>query len=232
MRDGSNQHRRAGGQEIETIFWDIGGVLLTNGWDPGQRARVLTALGVDLAAYEAVHDKENWFWERGLMTAEEFFRRTVISNNPGLGLTFEKLWPLVCGESKVLHAECFEILRGLRGAAGVRLATLNNESRELNGFRLDAFGLRDGFDFFVCSGYAGEMKPAAGIYRTAIEISGRPANTALFIDDKAENCDAARANGMQAIVFGTPAQMERELAAYGIDIMSRATGLREVNACN
>ena len=223
MREGPSQQERAGRPEIETIFWDIGGVLLTNGWDQRQRARVLTTLGVDLPAYEAVHDRENWFWERGLITAEEFFRRTVLSTNPELGLTFERLWSLVCGESKVLHPECFDILRGLHGVAGVRLATLNNESRELNGFRLDAFGLRESFDFFICSGYVGEMKPAAGIYRTAIEISGRPAETALFLDDKAENCDAARAHGMQAIVFETPTQLERELARYGIDIMSSST---------
>ncbi len=221
MSDGVTQGERNGG--IETIFWDIGGVLLTNGWDQGQRRRVLRSLGVDVAAYEAVHDKENWFWERGLMTAEEFFRRTVIATNPELGLTFEELWPLVCGESKVLHPECFDILRGLRGVSGMRFATLNNESRELNGFRLDRFGLRACFDFFLCSGYLGEMKPAAEIYRTAIEISGRRPETGLFIDDKAENCDAARAHGMQAIVFETPAQLERELSRYGIDIMSRAT---------
>ena len=210
-------------QSIETIFWDIGGVLLTNGWDKGQRAHVLTMLGVDLPAYEAVHDQENWFWERGLMTAEEFFHRTVIATNPGLGLTFAQLWPLVCGESKVLFPECFEVLRDLRGAQGLHLATLNNESRELNEYRLDAFGLRESFDFFVCSGYVGEMKPAPAIYRAAIEISGRPAETGLFIDDKTENCDAARASGMRAIHFRTPAQLVRELAEIGIESMKSST---------
>ena len=203
---------------IETIFWDIGGVLLTNGWDMGQRARVLASLGVDVAAYEAVHEAENWYWERGLMTAEEFFRRTVIAPNPGLGLTFDALWPLVCGESAVLHGECFAVLRALRDVPGVRLATLNNESRELNGYRLDAFGLRECFDFFVCSGYVGEMKPAAAIYRTAIEISGRAAETGLFIDDKAENCEAARAHGMKAIHFKTPLQLVSELEQNGVEI--------------
>ena len=224
MSDGARQPRRDGeGPGIETIFWDIGGVLLTNGWDEGQRGRVLASLGVDVPAYEAVHDRENWFWERGLITAEEFFRRTVIEPNPELGLTFETLWPLVCGESRVLYRECFDVLRGLRAAPGVRLATLNNESRELNGYRLDAFGLRESFDFLVCSGYVGEMKPAPAIYRAAIEISGRPAETALFIDDKAENCEAARASGMQAIHFQTPAQLASELLRHGVETMSIQT---------
>ena len=212
-----------GSRAIQTIFWDIGGVLLTNGWDQGQRARVLTELGVDVAAYEAKHDAENWFWERGLMTAEEFFRRSVIEPNPALDLRFSELWPMVCAESKVLHAECVAVLRALRGAPGVRLATLNNESRELNRYRLDAFELRECFDFFVCSGYLGEMKPAPAIYRAAIEISGRAAETSLFLDDKAENCEAARASGMQAIHFETPEQMVRELQQHGVKTMSIQT---------
>ena len=218
MKDGSSQQGRGDGSGIETIFWDIGGVLLTNGWDQGQRARVLTELGVNLAAYEAVHDAENWYWERGLITAEEFFRRTVLSTNPELGLRFEDLWRLVCAESRVLYPEAFAILRQLRHDGGHALATLNNESRELNAHRLDAFGLRSCFDWFICSGYVHEMKPAAAIYRAAIETSGRPAETGLFIDDKAENCEAARAQGMQAIRFETPAQLADELARYGIQI--------------
>ena len=115
------------------------------------------------------------------------------------------------------------MLRALRGVSGAHFATLNNESRELNEYRLDAFGLRACFDFFICSGYVGAMKPAAEIYREAIEISGRPARTGLFIDDKAENCDAARANGLQVIVFETPAQLATELAHHGMDILSTPT---------
>ena len=223
MSEGSRQRFNSEPGGIETVFWDIGGVLLTNGWDRDQRARVLTTLNVNLPAYEAVHEKENWFWERGLLSAEEFFERTVLSTNSSLHLTFEQLWPLVCSESALLHPECFDILQSLRQAPRLRLATLNNESRELNGYRLDAFGLRPSFDFFVCSGNVGEMKPAPAIYQLAIEISGRPAETGLFIDDKAENCDVARANGMHAIHFVTPAQLATDLARYGVESMSSPT---------
>jgi len=66
--------------EIRTIFWDVGGVILTNGWDVDQRARVLTRLGVDLAEYEARHDAANFYWERGLSTAREFFDRTIFTS--------------------------------------------------------------------------------------------------------------------------------------------------------
>ena len=203
---------------IRTLFWDLGGVALTNGWDANQRARVLTRLGVDLAAYEEVHDRANYYWERGLITAEDFFAQTVLKLNPRLGLTFDMLWPQVCAESKVLHPEVLDLLAELKTNGRYRMATLNNESRELNQHRLDAFKLRSLFDYFLCSGYVHEMKPKPGIFKSAIDISGFPAGAALFIDDKQENCEAAAALGMQTILFESPTQLCAALNDYGIKI--------------
>lgn len=205
---------------IRTVFWDIGGVVLTNGWDLGQRARVLKRLGVNLQVYEELHDRANYYWERGLMTADEFFLQTVLSPNPNLPLTFDMLWPQVCAESRVLYPECLDLLAELKQMGQYRVATLNNESRELNEYRLDAFKLRSLFDFFICSGYVHEMKPMAGIYNAAVDISGFAADTALFIDDKKENCAAAMEVGMNAILFETPAKLCADLAGYGIELQS------------
>jgi len=201
--------------EIRTIFWDVGGVILTNGWDVDQRARVLTRLGVDLAEYEARHDSANFYWERGLSTAREFFDRTVFYQPREF--TFEELWPQVCAESGVLNPECYEILDRLAASGRYRLATLNNESRELNEYRMDAFDLRRRFAYFICSGYVHEMKPLPDIYRAAIDISGLPAEAALFIDDKQENCDAAMNFNMRAIRFESPAQLRAALLNMGIE---------------
>jgi putative hydrolase of the HAD superfamily len=175
-------------------------------------------LGVDLEAYELMHERANYYWERGLVTAEDFFRQTVLLPNPKLNLTFDWLWPQVCAESKVLHPECLDILAEMKQANHWRLATLNNESRELNEHRLSAFKLRCLFDYFICSGYVHEMKPAAGIFRTAVDVSGFPAYKALLIDDKEENCAAAAEVGMQTILFQSPQQLREELAALGIEL--------------
>lgn len=201
---------------IRTVFWDLGGVVLTNGWDKTQRARVLTRLGVDLTAYEEMHDRANYYWERGLITAEDFFMQTVLRPNAGLQMTFDVLWPQVCAESKVLHPECLDILSEMKNGRRVRVATLNNESRELNEYRLDAFKLRTLFHYFICSGYVHEMKPQPQIYKAAVDISGFVAAKALFIDDKLENCEAARAVGMQAILFESPVQLREALAKYDV----------------
>ena len=203
---------------IRTLFWDMGGVVLTNGWDLQQRTRVLGRLGVDLQAYEKVHEPANYSWERGLISAEDFFMQTVLRPNPKLDLTFNVVWPQVCAESKVLHPECLDMLAELKESGRWRLATLNNESCELNEYRLDAFKLRSLFDYFVCSAYVHEMKPMPGIFKSAVDISGFSPSTALLIDDKQENCAAARAFGMQAILFESPGQLGTALADFGIDL--------------
>jgi HAD superfamily hydrolase (TIGR01509 family) len=203
---------------IRTLFWDLGGVVLTNGWDRNQRTRVLSRLGVDLDAYEEVHERANYYWERGLMTAKDFFAQTVLNANPKLNLTFDILWPQVCAESKVLYPQCLDMLSELKRQGKYRIATLNNESRELNSYRLDAFKMRSLFDYFICSGYVHEMKPMPGIYRSAIDISGFDAKTALFIDDKEENCEAAKAVGMNVLHFESPGQLSEALVDYDIHV--------------
>ncbi len=217
---------------IRTIFWDIGGVLLTNGWGRRQRTPVLSRLGVDLIRYEEAHETANFYWERGLSTAEEFFDVTVFRTNPDVPFSFSDLWPQVCAESKVLHPDTLDLLAELRETGQYRMATLNNESRELNEYRLDAFKLRPLFDYFICSGYVHEMKPHAGIYRDAIDISGYSPETSLFIDDKQENCDAAIALGINAIRFESPVQLRAALAEYGITGQEAAEPVGNVNGTN
>ena len=132
--------------------------------------------------------------------------------------SLEDLWAAICAENHVLHKECFDILATLRSTGAYKLATLNNESRELNAYRIDAFNLRQYFDYFICSGYVHEMKPYPDIYRVAIDISGHPPQASVFIDDKPENCRAATAFGMNAIHFQSPDQLARDLAQLGIHI--------------
>jgi HAD superfamily hydrolase (TIGR01509 family) len=201
---------------VETIFFDIGGVLLTNGWDEGQRATVLAKFGVSLDAYEARHEAANYRWERGLEAARWFFDQTVFYEPRPF--SFEKLWAAVEGQSNVQYPGTYDVLLDLRATGKYSIATLNNESRELNEYRVRAFGLRDYFDYFICSGYVREMKPHPDIYRTALEVSGTPAGQTVFIDDKEENCEAARVLGMQAIHFTSPQQLRSALTAIGVTL--------------
>ena len=63
--------------EISTILWDVGGVLLTNGWDHLERSAVLQHFGLDSAPFEQRHELANDPWEKGFMTAEQYLLQTV-----------------------------------------------------------------------------------------------------------------------------------------------------------
>jgi putative hydrolase of the HAD superfamily len=202
--------------ETTTIFFDVGGVLLTNGWDEGERSRVLPRFGEERAAFEARHVTANPEWESGRMTAREYFDATVFYEPRSFAL--DEIFAAVKAESKVLDAGCFELLAELAAGGRYRLCTLNNESRELNDYRIGAFGLRQYFSVFVCSAYVGEMKPRAGIYRAALELTQVEPGAAVFIDDRAENLKAARALGMRGIQFMNSQQLRVELDKLGVTI--------------
>jgi putative hydrolase of the HAD superfamily len=205
--------------KIRTVFWDIGGVLLSNGWDRYQRARVFADLKLsaeEIALAEEKREEANWFWERGLIDEAEFFKRTIFFQPRNF--TLADVWRGVEAQQEVLHPESFDILHTMHAKRQVRVAALNNESRELNDYRLNRFNLRRYFDFCICSGYVHEMKPAAGIYRSALEIGGDGPGEACFIDDKEENVAAANAAGLVGLHFSSPAVLRDQLHSLGIEL--------------
>lgn len=203
---------------IKTIFWDIGGVLLTNGWGEGQRKHVLTGFGIEGAEreeFEQLHHKYNDPWESGHTTVEYYLEQTLFYKPRNF--TFDALVAAMKQESKVLHEGSFRVLSSLRASNQYGLATLNNESRELNDHRVATFQLGNYFDFFISSGYVGLMKPDAKIFRMALEVAQRNPEETVFIDDRAANAAVAAAVGINAIHFESPEQLLAELKKFGVD---------------
>src|ERR1700758_2747728 len=143
--------------EISTILWDVGGVLLTNGWDHAGREEVLSRFGVDPAEFEARHPEANDAWEKGLISVDEYLRRTVFWEPRNFAPDeFLKAMRL---ESRVLDNTALPILENISTSQDVDLGMLNNEGRELNDHRIETFGLRGYFDFFFSSCYVAFRKP-------------------------------------------------------------------------
>lgn len=200
----------------KTIYWDIGGVLLTNGWDENQRARVLGKYGVDMAETEPRHHEANPPWERGEITAAEYFDRTIFFKPRDF--TYEQLWEDVKAESALLHAGCFDILRSLAEADHHTLAVLSNESRELNAHRYSKWDLVRYFKYFISSCYVGHLKPELPIYRMALDLAQSAPEDTIFIDDRERNTEPAASLGMDAIQFTSPRQLRGELNRRGVEV--------------
>ena len=74
----------------------------------------------------------------------------------------------------------------------------------------------DGFRDIVVSGHEKCAKPDARIYQIAEQRFGLPAQSLLFVDDKAENIAAARARGWHGHVFDGIAGFEAVLRSHSL----------------
>jgi putative hydrolase of the HAD superfamily len=202
--------------EISTILWDVGGVLLTNGWDHNERAAVLKKFQLDTEPFEQRHELANDPWEKGLMTAEEYLLRTVFyeprSFTPAEFLQGMK------EQSTLLPHTAMRILQELAASEELELAMLNNEARELNDYRIEQFELGRYFDSFFSSCYVGLRKPDPKIFDLALDVLQRDAEEVAFIDDRQGNCDAAAALGIHAIHYLDEAQCVQALERLGLHV--------------
>jgi len=200
--------------KITAIFWDVGGVLLSNGWDHIQRRRAFAQFGLDEVEFEDRHEMLVSSLERGKITFEDYLQRTVFYRSRSF--TPEQFKNYMFSLSQPCQ-ESLDLARSL-ASCNYLMGTINNESAELNLYRIETYGLRDIFDIFVSSCYVGLRKPEEGIYRLALEITQRPPQECCFIDDRALNLDAAAQLGMNTIRFQGAEQLRGELQKLGASL--------------
>ena len=126
--------------------------------------------------------------------------------------------PVPVGMPVPAFPEALSVVADLASAGRYLLATLNNESRELNQARIDKFELNRYFSVFLSSGFLGVKKPDQAIYQLALQITQRRPQECVFIDDRDLNLECAVTEGMHAVHYDSPGQLRRELADLGIDI--------------
>ena len=200
--------------EVSTILWDVGGVLLTNGWDHIERAAVLQQFGLDYDLIEPRHQSVNDAWEKGQMTGDEYLQQTIFFEPRPF--TPAEFLEQMKQRSVLLPRGALRILQELAASEEMELAMLNNEARELNDYRIDQFALGAYFDVFLSSCYVGLRKPDPKFFELALDVLQRDADEVAFIDDRQHNCDAATALGIHAIRYENEAQCARALEQLGI----------------
>jgi len=205
---------------ITTILWDVGGVLLTNGWDRKGRAAVLAQFGLDRDAFDERHEMSNDAWEKGSITVEEYLRKTVFYEprnfSPSDFLAAMK------AQSAVLQDSALGILANLAASDSFFIGMVNNEARELNDYRLDKFNLRKYFKVFVSSCYVGLRKPHPEIFTMALDVIQRNADSVVFVDDRSGNVDAANSVGIHGIRYQGSEQLKAEFEKLGISLEAAA----------
>ncbi len=151
---------------ITHIFFDVGGVLGSNGWDRVQRAHAAEHFGLDPADFTRRHYEVAGMLEEGRMTLDEYLDATIFATSRPF--TRDEFRAFMLGRSEPFPA-AIAIARSLSRTDRYRLMTINNESVELNIHRLQRFGLLDIFTAFFSSCWLGVTKPSPRIYELALD---------------------------------------------------------------
>lgn len=199
--------------EVTALFFDIGGVLLTNGWDRTERTAAAEKFTLDWKEFEDRHELVLHAFEVGELGLDEYLDR-VIFYCPR-SFSREEFADYIRAQSKELPGT-MDVLRRLAQARRYLISSLNNESREMNAYRIEKFGLRRYFDVFLSSCYLGVRKPDEAIYQRALDITQRKGEECVFIDDRALNLECARELGMRTIQFKDAPQLEKALKTMNI----------------
>ncbi len=199
---------------ITHLFFDIGGVLGTNGWDHEQRYQALDHFHLDRESFEDRHKEIVATLETGRITLDEYLAQTVFHQPRPFSVADFKQYMFAMSKP---DPAVIELVGSLSRTGRWRLATLNNESEELNRHRLRLFGLVDIFSMFFSSCWLGCTKPARRIYDLALALSQADPASSVFVDDRERNLEPAKALGMRTILFQGAAGLRDELTQLGID---------------
>jgi putative hydrolase of the HAD superfamily len=197
---------------VTAIFSDVGGVLLTNGWDRNSRHKLVERFHLDWEEFEDRHELVSTGLETGQLSLDHYLDRTIFYRPRDF--THQDVRDFMFARSQA-NADAFALFARLAESRRYFLATLNNESRELNLYRIERFSLRNYFTAFFSSCFLGVMKPNEAIYRLALDISRRDPAESVFIDDRPLNLECAARLGMRTVLFKNAAQLERDLEAAG-----------------
>ena len=198
--------------DIALVLFDIGGVLGSNGWDREQRAAAIERFGLDAEDFQYRHEETVGALEAGQISLDEYLDVAVFCE--ARDFTRDEFRHFMFAQSEP-WPDSIAVARDL-ARTGVRMATLNNESEELNEYRIDHFGLCDVFPTFFTSCWLGVRKPTHEIYARVLGMTQSEPGQTLFVDDRAQNLRPAAALGMNTIRYESAAQLRSGLEAHGL----------------
>ncbi|RJP50205.1 MAG: HAD family phosphatase [Anaerolineaceae bacterium] len=198
---------------IKALFLDIGGVLLTNGWDHHARKRAATNFKLTLAEMEDRHHLNFATYEEGKLTLEEYLNRVIFYQKRLF--TRAQFRRFMFAQSKP-YPEMIELVRKLKAKYGLKIAVVSNEARELNSHRISKFKL-DGFvDFFISSCFVHLRKPDADIFRLALDIAQTQAQQIVYIENTPMFVQIAEGLGIRGILHTNYRSTCAKLASFGL----------------
>jgi putative hydrolase of the HAD superfamily len=199
-------------QTIRALFWDIGGVLLTNAWDHEERDLAVEHFLLDRTEIESRHKELLLPFEEGRLALDDYVERAIFYVPRTFSREEFKQFMFSLSRPK---PQSLELARDL--SRKYKMAVINNESRELNQYRIQQFDLADIFHLFVSSCFVGIRKPDPRIFRLALDLTQYMPDECCFIDDRPENLAGAEAVGIKTVLAKDASQLRRDLQSLGVE---------------
>ena len=198
---------------ITTLFLDIGGVLLTNGWDHRARKRAAANFKLEWAEMEDRHNLNFATYEEGKLALDEYLERVVFYQKRSF--TRVQFRRFMFAQSKPFP-EMIALIAQLKARYGLKIAVVSNEAREVNAYRIRKFKLGELVDSFVSSCFVHIRKPDADIFRLALDIAQTPIQQIVYIDNTAMFTEIAEGLGIRSIVHTDYESTCTKLASFGL----------------
>ncbi len=200
---------------ITTLFVDIGGVLLSDGWGHNFRHKAAAHFNLDIPEMEARHKLFFVVYEEGRITLEEYLKRVVFYEERNF--TLDQFRDFMFAQTTP-NPEIISYIKKLKKKYGLQVAAVSNEARELNGYRIQTFHLKEIFDFFISSCYVHIRKPDAEIFRLALDIARVQPEQVIYIDDVDMFTQIASDLGIKSIHHVDVTSTSDQIKAMGLPI--------------
>ncbi len=200
-------------QRPAALFLDIGGVLLTNGWDRSMRRRAAETFHLDPADMDERHHLTFDTYELGKLSLDEYLDRMIFYKERPFSRREFKAFMFAQSQP---FPQMIDLVRHLKKAYGLKVAVVSNEGRELTTYRIRKFGLGEFVDFFIASSFVHFRKPDADIYRMAIDIAQVPMEEVLYIEDRLMFVEVAQGMGIRSIHHTSFESTRENLASLGL----------------
>jgi putative hydrolase of the HAD superfamily len=203
------------GSKISALFLDIGGVLLTNGWDRAARRRAAEKFSLDLEEMNERHHLTFDTYEAGKLSLDEYLARVVFYKDRSFSRDVFKTFMF---DQSQAYPDMIDLIRNLKTRYGLKVAAVNNEGRELSIHRIRTFRLDSFIDSFISSSFVHVRKPDADIYRAALDIVQAEASEVLYVDDREMFVDVAKGLGIKGIHHRSYQTTKEAMELHGLSM--------------
>ncbi len=201
-------------QRVTTLFVDIGGVLLTDGWSHEFRKMAVKEFNLSAEEMEDRHQRVFETFEIGKLTIDEYLNLVVFYQPRSFTRAQFQKFMFARSES---DDQMIALIRQLKAKYGLKIIVVSNESRELNTHRILKFRLNEFVDAFISSCYVGLRKPDADIFRLALDIAQVPAEQVVYIENTQMFVQIAEGLGIRSIWHTDYQSTCEKIASFGLE---------------